>query len=160
VKQQHKKIIDHVMANIRNFTSTTYNQTFLESAQAFINAVNWREEKWLQILIGFHIVFLFIIIMTRQKTNLQAFFFFLICGLVICAQQINSLAGQYWSHFSTQNYFDESGLFISTVFSAPLLLNGTFILSLFLLHTAQLLIRVKRLQFSHERREQQRKKNE
>ena len=41
---------------------------------------------------------------------------------VYMSENINAWAAQHWQRFSTQNYFDPSGLFASVVFSGPLLL--------------------------------------
>ena len=38
------------------------------------------------------------------------------------AEQLNLLGRQHWARFSTQNYFDPQGVFMSTLVSAPLLL--------------------------------------
>jgi hypothetical protein len=73
-------------------------------------------------------------------------------GLVFCAERINSLGSEYWEKFSTQNYFDERGVFISTLYSVPLILNAVLILGLFLVDTAKLLILVKVKQIKHENR--------
>jgi len=42
---------------------------------------------------------------------------------VYFTESINEYAAQNWSSFSKQQYFDSNGLFISTVFSIPILLN-------------------------------------
>lgn len=43
--------------------------------------------------------------------------------LVYFSENINELAAIHWRSFSRQQYFDSNGLFISTVFSIPILLN-------------------------------------
>lgn len=51
--------------------------------------------------------------------------FFLLSAVlaVYFSESINEYAAQNWSSFSKQQYFDSNGLFISTVFSIPILLN-------------------------------------
>lgn len=44
-------------------------------------------------------------------------------SLVYFSESINELAAFHWSSFSRQQYFDSQGLFISVVFSVPILLN-------------------------------------
>lgn len=39
------------------------------------------------------------------------------------SETINELGAEHWQSFSRQQYFDSNGLFISTVFSIPILLN-------------------------------------
>jgi Transmembrane protein 18 len=38
------------------------------------------------------------------------------------AERINSFLGKNWKSFSSQNYFDPNGLFISVLWSGPLIL--------------------------------------
>lgn len=41
---------------------------------------------------------------------------------VYLAERINSFLGKHWKSFASQNYFDPHGLFISVLWSGPLLL--------------------------------------
>lgn len=43
-------------------------------------------------------------------------------GVVYNAQRINSYARTHWQSFARQPYFDDQGIFISALVSAPLLL--------------------------------------
>jgi len=45
--------------------------------------------------------------------------------LAIFAKPINTLAQNNWQKFSKENYFDEGGVFISILFSFPILCNST-----------------------------------
>lgn len=49
--------------------------------------------------------------------------FIRIVALVLLSQPLNHLASSHWTRFSSANYFDEKGLFISTVYSFPILFN-------------------------------------
>lgn len=40
-------------------------------------------------------------------------------SLVYFGESINSLAGQHWQAFATQNYFDRHGTFYSTIVAGP-----------------------------------------
>lgn len=44
-------------------------------------------------------------------------------SIVYFSEGINEYAALNWRTFSKQQYFDDNGLFISTVFSIPILLN-------------------------------------
>lgn len=48
---------------------------------------------------------------------------FLSVSVVYFSESINEYAALNWRTFSKQQYFDDNGLFISTVFSIPILLN-------------------------------------
>lgn len=41
-------------------------------------------------------------------------------ALVYGAERLNALGGRHWQRFAGQNYFDEGGIFVSAVLSAPL----------------------------------------
>lgn len=61
--------------------------------------------------------------MTRNYTNFQIFLFIILLSAAYCSESINEFAAAKWKSFSKQQYFDSNGLFISTVFSIPILLN-------------------------------------
>lgn len=48
---------------------------------------------------------------------------FVVVLLVYFSESINEIASSNWHVFSRQQYFDSKGLFISVVFSMPILLN-------------------------------------
>lgn len=79
-------------------------------------------------------------LLTRNYGNFQAVLFFVLCEcntyfvtknrlvlilvlLVYFSESINEIASSNWHVFSRQQYFDSKGLFISIVFSMPILLN-------------------------------------
>mmetsp|Transcript_10462 Transcript_10462/g.13569 ORF Transcript_10462/g.13569 Transcript_10462/m.13569 type:complete len:172 (-) Transcript_10462:163-678(-) len=129
-------------------------QTFLENWQAFIAAVDWNE-RWIQAILGFHVVLFVMTVLFRKKQGVQVCIFFLICGLICIAEPLNTFCAQNWQKFSNQDYFDEHGLFASTLYSGPLLVIGFYQLFNFLKITADLLVRVKRAEL----RAQQQNKN-
>ena len=45
-----------------------------------------------------------------------------VVGVIFFAENLNSLAAENWQSFSEQQYFDDRGVFFSTLVSAPLLL--------------------------------------
>jgi hypothetical protein len=65
-----------------------------------------------------------------------------IMSSVYMAERINTLAAANWDSFSTQNYFDKHGVFISTLWSTPLLLIGVVMLFQSLYNASSLLIQV------------------
>ena len=73
-------------------------------------------------------------------------------ALVYSAQWINAAGAAHWKEFADQNYFDERGVFISVVYSTPLLLAAFFLLLCALRTSAVLLVEVKKKQFKQERK--------
>ncbi len=95
-----------------------------EHISAFIAAINWKEEKWIFFLLAFHIVLLLAVVLTRKRQFIQFMLFVIICSLTAVSEAINSLCSNNWRRFSSQNYFDEHGVFIGIFFSGPLLIIG------------------------------------
>lgn len=99
----------------------TYH-TFQDNLQAFIHAIAWKEEKWIWLLIGFHIVLWISTIFLRNRIYFQVTVFLFNCLLVFLSETLNELANITWKSFSTQNYFDKRGVFAGVMFAAPLIL--------------------------------------
>jgi hypothetical protein len=70
-------------------------------------------------------------------------------GLVSLAEPLNTFASRHWHLFASQNYFDRHGVFVSVVYSGPLLLVALVIVVAALLTTADLLVVVKRAELRH-----------
>ena len=77
--------------------------------------------------------------------------------MVYMAEMLNRLGSEHWASFAGQNYFDERGVFISVMFSTPLLCAAFFVLLNALLSASQLLIKVKRKELQSKRSRQARK---
>jgi hypothetical protein len=60
--------------------------------QGFYKAVDW-SERWIQCLLGFHVVTLALALLTRKSESAQSALFLLCMGLAFGAERINSLVG-------------------------------------------------------------------
>ena len=56
------------------------------------------------------------------------------------------LIGRHWRSFSKQGYFDESGFFISTVLSTPMMVTQVVVLVNFFRLMVSMMIKTKRAQ--------------
>lgn len=89
---------------------------------------------------------------TRHNNNVQIGLFVAIMASIYMAERLNTLAAANWESFSTQNYFDRQGVFVSTLWSTPLLLIGTVMLFQSLYNASSLLIQVRGSSLSCHRR--------
>ena len=114
-----------------------------EMWMGFYKAVDW-SERWIQCVLGFHVVTLAAALLTRKSETAQTVIFFLCMLPAFGAERINTLARDNWKKFSTQDYFDEKGLFISVVMSGPLLCILIVVLVNFLFIMTGVMVKVKR----------------
>jgi hypothetical protein len=61
---------------------------------------------------------------------------------VYLAERLNSFLGENWKNFSSQNYFDPSGVFMSVLWSGPLLALAMIILVSIFPYNTTILVRV------------------
>jgi len=116
---------------------------FYNDVLGFVHAVDWNE-RWLLGLGAFHVFVWVVMIASRRNSDAQMVLLVTILGLVYSAEWINSLAADHWQEFARQNYFDRRGVFVSIMFSAPLLCAALLVLLNSLRAASSLLIQVKR----------------
>ncbi|XP_061344758.1 uncharacterized protein LOC133290654 isoform X2 [Gastrolobium bilobum] len=121
-----------------------------ENFMGFFHAIDWKE-PWLMGLLAFHVMFLLVVIISRKNTNFQMCLFLLTSGVYL-AERLNDVLGKNWKSFSGQNYFDTSGLFMSVLWSGPLLVIAMIILINTLLSLCYLIVRWKRAELRHRAR--------
>ncbi|CAI7743120.1 unnamed protein product, partial [Closterium sp. NIES-54] len=83
--------------------------------------------------------------------------------LVYLAEHINAYAAHHWKLFSRQNYFDQYGLFVSVLFSGPILVIAIVILVQLMISTVELMVKWKKAELKHRARkaaQQERRKKE
>lgn len=117
----------------------------------FFHAIDWKE-PWLICLISFHILLLIIAIISRKSVNFQMCLFLLTLSGVYLAERLNKFLGDNWKSFATQNYFDPQGIFLSTLWSGPLLVIAIVILVNTLLSLCHLIVRWKKAELRHRAR--------
>ena len=125
--------------------------SFYNNMMGFYHAVDWRE-KWIQGILCFHVFYLLISFLTRKSPTVQFSLLIIICILIYFAETFNAYGSKHWNRFSTQDYFDSNGVFMSVIFSTPLLLIGVGIMLHALYDTSQMLVKVKRLELGIDKR--------
>ncbi|XP_013111509.1 transmembrane protein 18 isoform X1 [Stomoxys calcitrans] len=109
---------------------------------SFLMSIDWWD-PWLIGLIMMHILTTTTTLMTRNNTNFQIFLFLILLSAVYFSESINEYAAMNWRSFSKQQYFDSNGLFISTVFSIPILLNCMILIGAWLYNSTQMMAKLK-----------------
>ncbi|KAK3763052.1 hypothetical protein RRG08_014840 [Elysia crispata] len=129
------------------------NTTQITGIWTYLETVDW-SDPWFSGLLAFHVVMFGITALTRNNQTLQAVHFIILLMLVYSAESLNELAARYWSVFSKQQYFDSKGLFISLVWSTPLLVNTLIIVMSWILTSSQLMVSAGRLKIEADKRRQ------
>ncbi|XP_053981400.1 uncharacterized protein LOC128877833 [Hylaeus volcanicus] len=120
----------------------------------FLQSIEWRD-PWLALLLTFHIAVTMTALMTRNHANFQIMLFLALLLLVYFSESINEVAASNWMLFSRQQYFDSNGLFISIVFSVPILVNCMIMIASWLYQSSQLMTSLKRAQLRQQARNRQ-----
>ncbi|KAJ4804703.1 Transmembrane protein 18 [Rhynchospora pubera] len=124
----------------------------------FFHAIDWKE-PWLIGLLAFHVLLLIVVILSRRKVNFQLSLSFLAFVGVYMAERINRFLGENWKSFSSQNYFDPNGLFVSVLWSGPLLVITILIVVNTLITLCGLIVKWKRAELKHRARQARAKKD-
>lgn len=141
------------MASVERFSDTMVFPGDTLNIGSLIFQVDWTE-PWLMCLVTFHIATLSLTLLTRDRGNVQAGLFVIALLLVYFSEALNDLAARHWQAFSSQQYFDSQGMFISLVFSTPLLLNCIIMVGQWMWTSGTLMIRIKQAQLREEMRRQ------
>ncbi|WVZ98677.1 hypothetical protein U9M48_044083 [Paspalum notatum var. saurae] len=122
-----------------------------DNLRAFVRAIDWTE-PWLMCLMAFHVVLLLTAVGFRRNANLQLFLLFLAYSGVYLAEKMNKYLEEHWKSFASRNYFDRSGVFISVVWSGPLIFISVVSVVCSLIALCQLMVKWKRAELRHRAR--------
>jgi len=138
-----KGIADGVLGDI--FKDQIGPQTARENIDAFASAISWKE-PFIIALISFHVLLLIITVAVIKYDGIKTRVSFLIFLAIIVrsAEMLNQYGSKHWEDFATQNYFDEGGIFVCIMVSAPIVFVSFLMLIAYLREAGQLLVQVKR----------------
>ncbi|CAL5004619.1 unnamed protein product [Urochloa decumbens] len=154
---EHADVVAELFGRVSSELRTGFAPA-VDSFIGFFHAVDWKVptrpfEPWLISMLTFHAILLLVTIVSRRNVNFQLILSALTFSGVFLAERINTFLGQNWKSFSSQNYFDPQGLFISVIWSGPLLLITILILVNTLVTLCMLIVRWKRAELRHRARQ-------
>uniref|UniRef100_A0A3P8WZS9 Transmembrane protein 18 n=2 Tax=Cynoglossus semilaevis TaxID=244447 RepID=A0A3P8WZS9_CYNSE len=154
-----KKMKDAKAQNITSIPIDGFSNLRITSIWTFLQSVQW-SETWLIGLLVFHVVCLCMTVVTCRYYRAQICHFLVMVGLVFSAEYLNELAAKNWRAFSNFQYFDSKGMFISLVYSIPLLPNAVVIVMVWVYRTISTMTELKTLQLKRKARREKREKSE
>lgn len=122
-------------------------------------SIQW-SEPWLIGLLVFHCCCFCMTLLTCRCYRVQICQFLVMVCMVYSAEYLNELAAMNWRSFSEFQYFDSKGMFISLVYSIPLLFNTIIIVALWVYRTFSTMTELKTMQLKRKLRRESRKKAE
>ncbi|XP_058724836.1 uncharacterized protein LOC131596251 [Vicia villosa] len=148
--EEHINLTSDLVQKISSELRTNLRPAY-DNFLGFFHSIDWKE-PWLLGLLTFHVVLLLVTIISRKNTNFQMCLFLLTLGGVYLTERLNSLLRGNWKSFSSQNYFDPSGVFMSVLWSGPLLALAMIILINTLFSLCYMIVKWKRAELRHRAR--------
>ncbi|XP_077074244.1 transmembrane protein 18 [Siphateles boraxobius] len=145
--------------NISAIPIDGFSNVRVTSLWSFLQSVDWTE-SWLICLLAFHVFCFAFTILSCKYYRLQICHFLLMVTMVYSAEYLNELAAMNWRSFSKFQYFDSKGMFISLVYSVPLLLNTVLIVAVWVWRTFSTMTELKILQLKRKAARENHKKTQ
>lgn len=114
---------------------------------SILGSVNWTEESRLSVLLlSIYTICILLTVISWTRTYLMWGIFTFLCIAVYSAQWLNEVAARNFKLISEKHqFFDSAGLFISIVYSFPLIITLLVLLLRMLYLTATEMIKVKKV---------------
>ncbi|GAA6089847.1 transmembrane protein 18 [Tachysurus ichikawai] len=145
--------------NISSIPIDGFSNVRITSTWTFLQSIQW-SEPWLIGLISFHILCFAFTVVTCKYYRLQIFHFLLMVTMVYSAEYVNEIAAMNWRSFAKFQYFDSKGMFISLVYSVPLLFNAIVIVAVWVRRTFATMTELKTLQLKRKAARESAKKSQ
>lgn len=147
---EHADLVSSLFENLSAELRSGFRPA-VDNFVGFFHAIDWKE-PWLICVLLLHLSVLLITIISRKNVNFQLCLSMLVFTGVYLAERINSFLGKHWKSFASQNYFDPHGLFISVLWSGPLLFVAIIIVVNTLFTLCHLIIKWKKAELRHRAR--------
>ncbi|CAL8315913.1 unnamed protein product [Lota lota] len=136
-----------------------FSNVRITSIWTFLMSVQW-SEPWLIGLLTFHAICFGLTLLTCRFYRVQICQFLVMVAMVYSAEYLNEFAAINWRSFSNFQYFDSTGMFISLVYSIPLLFNTIIIVIVWVYRTFSTMTELKIMQLKRKAQREGRKKKE
>lgn len=143
---QMSELVEKISAELRSGL-----QPAVDNFIGFFHAIDWKEPLLLSI-VAFHVSLLLIVIFSRKNINFQMCLFLIALAGVYLAERMNDVLHSNWESFASQDYFDKHGIFVSVLWSGPLLCISILILMNTLFSLCHLIVRWKKTELRHRAR--------
>ena len=162
ILEQHNALLDLGREHLEKLSSSfreAFDKSAFENAKqnwiGFYHAIDWKTDRWISAVLLFHLVSLMCVVKWRHWEQFQVRMFVILGACSFGAERMNGFLSKRWELFSTQNYFDERGAFVSVIWNAPLMVNLVIILVNFLRLTVKEMVKMKKAQMKRRFRESQ-----
>lgn len=135
------------------------NTKEIDSIYKFLIHIDW-SEPFLQGVILFHILTFILVLVTRKRVNFQGTLFVIFLGSIGATEKINAWMAENYKKFVSLQYFDSQGMFISLLYSGPVLVNCVIILINWFVFSGNLLVEVKRKELAAAQKKAEQSKKE
>lgn len=160
ILEHHDALLDLGREHLEKLSASfrdAFDKSAFEKAKqnwiGFYRAINWKEDRWISIVLLFHLATLLFVVKKRHREQFQVQMFVVLGAFSFLAERMNGFLAKRWSLFSTQNYFDARGAFVSVIWNAPLMVNLVIILVNFLRLTVKEMVKMKKAQMKSRYRE-------
>ena len=133
-------------------------QGFVENVLAFSAAIAWDVDRWIWVVLIFHLLTFSVILWKRRSHDAQRNALIIILPLIFAAHSLNDIGGDRWRSFASQNYFDKNGIFVGVMWAGPLLVNGFIATANLVVIAGNMLVAVKRNELQSKARKKKKNK--
>ena len=115
-----QRLLNEAVASRGGWTAGAPTNTF-EALAAFVHAVHWAQ-PFFYLLLAVHAALLIVALLVRHRPMAQLLLLGALLAMVSLSEWLNGLCKARWRVLTTEDYFDDGGIFAALTWSAPLAL--------------------------------------